>query len=258
VLELLRAIYNFGINHSPPLYTGENPAAKSGRFTEPERLRFLESHEAPRFFEALFSETDQDFRDFVLLSILVGARRRNMLRMRWDELSLDGAKWRLSGEEMKSGRPLEISLVQKAVDILRRRSRKVRGEWVFPGGTASGHMGAPRKRWAKFLKRAGVVDLHLHDLRRTLGSWMTMMGANTVTIMEALGHKDYDAALRYQRIERSYSPVSSQHAPVLAAMQQGVSGLFEAAKAGKPGKRRASSVRPAKMPPRKPSRAVAR
>lgn len=224
VMELLRAIYNFAIEEDPPLFVGANPAAKPGKFKEQKRKRFLESHEAPRFFKALRSEKDQDFKDYVLLSVLVGARRRNMLRMRWDELSLDGAKWRLSGEEMKGGESLDIPLVKEAVEVLRRRWNKTKSEWVFPGGTSSGHMGAPRKKWAKFLDRARLADLHLHDLRRTLGSWMTTMGANTVTIMEALGHRDYEAALRYQKEEA---------APVLAAMQRGVSGLFKASKTRK-------------------------
>lgn len=234
-MELLRAVFNFAKKKArPPLFTGENPAAEIGKFDEHSRERFVQSHEATRFVEALESETDSGFADYVRLSIYAGARRKNLLRMRWDELSIDGATWTLSGEKMKNGHPLTIPLVPEAVEILRRRADKAKSDkaesekaesgWVFPGGTPAGHIGPPRKKWAKFLKRAKLSDLHLHDLRRTLGSWMTHEGANVQVTMRALGHKSVDAAMRYQRLEI---------APVRDAMQRGVEGFFQAARAGK-------------------------
>jgi integrase len=241
VIELLRAMYNFAKKKAkPPLYTGENPAAGIAKFDRNERERFVQSHEATRFVEALDSEIDADFRDYVMLSICAGSRRKNLLRMRWDEISLDGATWTLAGEKMKNGQPLVIPLVPDAVDILRRRAAKVqneenRSEWVFPGGTPAGHIGPPRKKWAKFLKRAKLTDLHLHDLRRTLGSWMTNKGASLQLTMRALGHRSVDAAMIYQRLEID---------PVRDAMQCGITGFFDAAKAG-------AKAKVVEMPPRR-------
>ena len=85
-MELIRAAFNYAKKKAKPaLYTGENPAEGIEKFEEPERERFVQSHEAARFMEALESEKDADFHDFVLLSIATGARRKNLLRMRWDE-----------------------------------------------------------------------------------------------------------------------------------------------------------------------------
>ena len=84
--------------------------------------------------------------------------------------------------------------------------------------------GPPRRQWEKLLERAGLSELHIHDLRRTLGSWISNTGASTVMTMRALGHRSIDAALIYQQSEID---------PVRNAMQRGVAGFLQAAKTGK-------------------------
>ncbi len=94
VIELLRAMYNHAKEHAQDTgYTGENPATGKGKFTVASRERFLRADEVPAFFEKLETEADGEFRDYVKMSIYTGARRGNVLRMRWDELSLNGARW---------------------------------------------------------------------------------------------------------------------------------------------------------------------
>jgi integrase len=221
VLGLLHATYRFG--KKKKLYKGENPAEGNDKFQLVSRDRFLEKDEVQKFFEAL-DAGPQDFADFIRLSLFTGARRGNVLAMRWPDLNLDGARWRIAGEMMKGGEPVTVQLVEEAVEILRRRAAKREGEWVFPGDGALGHMGPPRKEWAHLLKRAGLADFRLHDLRRSLGSWMSNTGAATVMTMKALNHKSIKAALIYQQLES---------APVRAAMQRAVSAISKAAKGEK-------------------------
>jgi integrase len=228
VLELLRAMYNFA--RKQRLYREENPAENNGKFQLASRERFLQDDEVQGFFNALDADGDKDFADYVLLSLYVGARRSNVLGMRWSDLSLDGARWAVAGEVTKNGDPLSVPLVEEAVEILRRRSSEAsttenaNSQWVFPGGSEAGHMGPPRRQWKRLIKAAGLPDLRLHDLRRSLGSWMSRTGANTVMTMLALGHKTIDAALVYQRLDIS---------PVRDAMQRAVSAISQARKGPK-------------------------
>ena len=46
-------------------------------------------------------------------------------------------------------------------------------------------------------RRTGLGPLRLHDLRHTFGSYLAMLGKSLPEIMEALGHKTAEAAMRY-------------------------------------------------------------
>jgi integrase len=219
VIALLRATYSFGKKQR--LYDGDNPAVGVGKFRMQSRDRFLQAEELPRFFQALATESDDNIRDFFQLALYTGARRGNMLAMRWDQLSLDSASWRIP--ETKNGEPIIVPLVEEAVEILRRRLRTAQSvAWVFPGSGKSGHLSSVKQAWARIVKRAGIENLRIHDLRRSLGSWMASTGANMIATQRALGHKTIAASLVYQRLAQD---------PVRAAMQRATSELTRAAKA---------------------------
>jgi integrase len=44
------------------------------------------------------------------------------------------------------------------------------------------------------------VDLHIHDLRRSLGSWQAALGASLVVIGKSLGHADLKSTQVYSRL----------------------------------------------------------
>jgi integrase len=45
------------------------------------------------------------------------------------------------------------------------------------------------------------VDLHMHDLRRSLGSWQAALGASLVVIGKSLGHADLKSTQVYSRLQ---------------------------------------------------------
>jgi integrase len=221
VIELLRAIYSFGIKKR--LFAGENPAAAAGKFKSESRDRFLQSDELPNFFRALEDEPDLDVRDFFRLALYTGARRGNLLEMRWDQINFESPSWRIP--DTKNHEPLTVPLVEEAVGILRNRASRAQSvDWVFPGRGASGHLIDVSRGWSRLLKRAGVTNLRIHDLRRSLGSWMASTGANMVMTQRALGHKTIAASLIYQRMA---------HNPVRVAMQNATTELTRLANAQK-------------------------
>ncbi|MFW6114227.1 MAG: tyrosine-type recombinase/integrase, partial [bacterium] len=52
-------------------------------------------------------------------------------------------------------------------------------------------------------ERAGITDLGIRDLRRTQGSWQTMMGANIQVVGETLGHTRPESTNIYARLSKS-------------------------------------------------------
>lgn len=190
-LDLLRAAFNKGIQWR--MFKGENPAAGITEFKEQPRERVLQPDEMERFFNALDSEPDGKFRHFIELCLMTGQRKSNVLAMRWEDIDFKGKTWSIPGEKMKNGQSLVLALSQAEIDVIKKR-RKL-GEWVFPGSGETGHFIEPKRQWQKLLKRAEIEDLHIHDLRRSLASFMANSGADVSLIQSALNHKDIKTTL---------------------------------------------------------------
>lgn len=52
--------------------------------------------------------------------------------------------------------------------------------------------------WTRALMRAGLIGIHLHDLRHTGNHFVALSGASTRELMGRMGHVSVDAALVYQ------------------------------------------------------------
>ena len=94
---------------------------------------------------------------------------------------------------------MTIHLPSAALEILKRRQGND-SDFVLPGHGASGHLQEPKGAWKKILTSAGISDLHLHDLRRSLGSWMAAGGASLPMIGRQLGHHDVQTTAIYSRL----------------------------------------------------------
>ena len=194
-------------------------------------------------------EADTTLRDYFLIALLTGARRANVLGMRWADVHLQRGIWSIP--ETKSGDGLAVPLVPEAIQILKRR-RNDEDEWVFPGRGKSGHLVEPKGAWRRLIRRAAVIilekrdpkrlpkrqpysdeqwssivrwaglqDLRIHDLRRSLGSWQAATGASLSMIGKTLGHKNVSTTAIYARLNLD---------PVRGAMETATRAMFNAAK----------------------------
>lgn len=220
VQQLLRAMLNFGAKHG---YVDRDHAQalvdRIELYAQPKRTRRLSADEVRRFFAELAAEKNEDFRDFLAVLLFTGARRTNVLAMRWDELDLDARTWEIPAGKAKAGEAILIPLSSGALEVLRRRLavRRHGAEWVFPADSRSGHAEAPKKPWAAFRERAGIPDVRLHDVRRTLGSWMVDTGAPLAVIGRQLGHRDPKSTAIYAHL--ALEPVRAAVERAEAAMR---------------------------------------
>jgi integrase len=154
VRALVSSIY--GLANEDGLATG-NPAAGVSKYGETVRDRFLHADELPRFFASVGQETNSTVRDFFLLSLLTGARRANVLAMRWNQIRLDEGIWRIPNT--KNGTPQNVTLSPEAAAILTTRKETADGAFVFPGDGKSGHLMEPKKGWQRIFDRDELAQL---------------------------------------------------------------------------------------------------
>jgi len=218
VWALISSVFGWAINAG---HCENNPARGIKKNKERSRDRFLQSDELPRFFASLAEEENTAIRDFVLLALLTGARRANILSMRWEQISFERKEWRIP--RTKNGESQTVPLGDEAIEILKERKGN-NSDFVFSSDGKNGHLVEPKKGWNRILKRAGIEDLRVHDLRRTLGSWQARTGASLVIVGKSLGHKSPQATAIYSRLDLD---------PVRKSMETATTAIFKAAKQDK-------------------------
>lgn len=205
-LALVKCVFNRAIDAD--LFEGNNPASgvamnyKSAKRYS--RNRFLNADEIKRLFAVLDKHPNQDLADFFRLAILTGARRGNILSMRWRDFDRAANTWTIPADQSKNKEPLEVPILAPAAEILNRRWEKRKSDvYVFPSrrmNPKTPHMTSPKSAWAVICEKADLKDVRIHDLRRTMGGWMAISGASLLVIGKALGHQDSKTTEIYARL----------------------------------------------------------
>lgn len=195
VLALISSVFSWAISAG---LCENNPALGIRRNKEISRERFMQGDELPRFFKSLADEPNETLRDYILMSLLTGARRGNVCSMKWKDINLERAEWRI--QETKNGTPQTVTLSPEAIEVLINRQSS-QSPFVFPGSGKKGHLCQPERGWIRIKRRAGIENLKIHDLRRTLGSWQAKTGASLVIIGKSLNHKNQNTTAIYARLD---------------------------------------------------------
>jgi len=197
MVALVRTMFNlaFDWGHHP----GPNPASRIKFFKEVKRDRFVKPDELPRLWKALQNEPNPYVRGAFFIALLTGARRSEVLGMQWADLDLVQGLWRIP--DTKAGRPHTLPLPRLVVDELVKLPRLEGNPFVFCGRWGRKNLNNVSKPWRRIRKEAGLNDVRIHDLRRTLGSWLVAAGASLPLIGKALNHSQPATTAIYARLE---------------------------------------------------------
>jgi integrase len=204
-VKLFSAMFNKGIKWE---MLEKNPAKGIEKNPEKVRERYIATIEKlTKFIKTVIAECTSIVADFILMLLFTGARRSNVLSMKWQDINFENMTWTIPAKIAKNNKIQRVHLVDSALSILTRRQKENTNKsvWVFPSiykKSKSGHIAVPQEAWQKICKVAGIEDLRFHDLRRTHGSWMRKAGVNREIIGETLGHKDQRSTEVYDIIAK--------------------------------------------------------
>ena len=174
-----------------------NPARGVQRSKERARDRWLKESEVRSLMEAVKEEADPHVQGAILLYLLTGLRKTELLAARWVDVDLDRRELRLP--DTKSGRPHVIHLSVEAAQVFRMLPRQHDCPWVFPG-RFDNHRKDIKGQWERVRRKAGLEDVRLHDLRRTVGSWLAQQGTPLQVIGKILNHSHPAVTAVYARL----------------------------------------------------------
>jgi len=81
-----------------------------------------------------------------------------------------------------------VPLSEPAVDRLSDLPRQTNNPYVFCGRKDGSHLVNIDRAWNRIRERSGLDDLRIHDLRRTVASWLAEMGHSEYVIKKVLNH----------------------------------------------------------------------
>jgi integrase len=181
----------------------DNPCKGVERNPESKRKRYMSGDELARLTKELVETPDKQFVGIVMLLVLTGARRGEVMSMRWDALQLveGGSIWTKQSSETKQKRDHIVPLSEPVRQLLATIATTERNaEWVFPSDSKCGHIVEIKKSWRALLDRAGIEKLRVHDLRHSFASQLASSGASLALIGSLLGHSSPVTTARYAHL----------------------------------------------------------
>jgi integrase len=167
-MRAFRVLYNHAADRAPPANPMPANPVKLKKVWLPvtPRTRSLGADELPRFYEAVCGLSNAVAKDYLLLLLFSGLRRREATGLRWEHVDFAERVIRLPAARTKAGRKLDLPMSDFVHGILVARRALGDAEWVFPAPSKSGHIEEPRHP-LDLVRDACGIYVAAHDLRRT-------------------------------------------------------------------------------------------
>jgi integrase len=188
LLKVIRKMFNWG--KVAGLIPKDHPNIVAGivRYPERTRKRFITTIEMPRFLRALEQEDNDYARHGIWLLLLMGLRCNELLKAKWEDIDWDMGTLFIG--LTKNGEPLLAPISEAAMERFKAVPRTSDNPYIICGRRPSKHLHSLGDAFHRTLKRAGLVNLRIHDLRRTVGSWLAQDGQSLHLIGDVLNHRD--------------------------------------------------------------------
>ncbi len=177
---------------NPHLFAFEKKTMPSAWAGKRDR-RLFDGEEAQLYAAALsrgnFTYNESDWQAAIGFALETAMREQEITLARWVDISPSGLKMHIPASHTKTKTARTILLSQKAREILAlQKERCPKGEarafHQFPNAQAL------CEAFARLRERAGISDLHFHDLRHEATSRLCESGQlNMMAIMEMTGHR---------------------------------------------------------------------
>jgi integrase len=206
-MRVARLLFNFAADRDASL--GRNPVRlRRAWFKVARRERYVSEAELPRFYKAVCALDNPVQRDYLLLLLFTGLRRREAASLTWDDVDLSAGVLHISPERTKAGRRLDLPMSSLVRDLLVARRALGRDSFIFPANSASGHLEEPKLALQQVADACGV-RVSAHDLRRTFVTVAEATEMSPLALKALVNHalgNDVTAGYVQMTVERLRAP----------------------------------------------------
>jgi integrase len=195
---MMRYIFNLAIKWSIPGIK-VNPASGVKLLEENnKRERFLTRPEVDTLYRQLLCSENRMLQYIIPMLILTGARRREVMNARWEDLNLAALSWRIP--ITKSGKARHVPLSGGVLELLQHVPRLSNCPYVFANPTTHKPYVSIFYSWDTARTKAGMPDVRIHDLRHSFASFLINAGRSLYEVQKILGHSQIQTTQRYAHL----------------------------------------------------------
>lgn len=165
------------------------------------RVRYLSDAERTRLLEACRASVWPRLYVLVLMAMTTGARRGELLGLRWTDVHLDRAEAEI--HDTKNGDRRVLVLLPQVLGELRRfapKDAEISTALVFRSRLRPSQPYAMAEAFRDAMLDAELRNFRFHDLRHTAASYMAQAGASLLEIADTLGHRQLRMVQRYAHL----------------------------------------------------------
>lgn len=156
-------------------------------------------------YEGLLAELPPELKPLLATAYVTGMRRSELLSIQWPQVDFEAGFIVLQTGETKNNDGRGAPILEGDMRDLLLKAKNEHDQswpqcpWVFARNGEK--IRTFRSAWQAACKRAGVPDLHLHDLRRTAVRNMRRAGIPQVVRMKISGHRTDSMERRYNIVD---------------------------------------------------------
>lgn len=198
---LLSSVFNVAFERE---IIEQSPMSRVKKLVEQNQIeRYLSDDELKRLMHVLANHQAHDIDNQIIVGIvemllLTGARKGEVLNLKWSDLDENNHLWKLN--ENKSGKPRIIQLNTEAQQVIRKMSRKYL--YVFANPKTGLPFNDIRKTFQKILEAAQIENFRIHDLRHNFASMAVNNGCDIYVVQHLLGHASPTTTQRYAHLRQ--------------------------------------------------------
>lgn len=165
------------------------------------RVRYLSDAERARLLAACRESPWVRLFVFVLMALTTGARRGELLGLRWCDVNMDRAEAEL--HDTKNGDRRVLILLPQVIEELVKFAPKdatTSQALVFRSRLRPSQAYSTAKVFTEAMALANIKNFRFHDCRHTAASYMAQHGASLLEIADTLGHRQLRMVQRYAHL----------------------------------------------------------
>lgn len=185
-------------------YRDRNPVKGIERFHEEKRSDWLSEAQVKRLAAALIVHPNRRAANAVLLLMLTGTRKSEVLRAEWRQVDFERRTWTIPASNTKEKKIHVVPLARGALELMTSMyDLDPNGRFLFPGDKPGEHLKDLKRFWPQICEIANVNGFRIHDLRHTFASHLVSSGMSLEIVGRMLGHSQASTTQRYSHLADS-------------------------------------------------------